>query len=266
MINSRPRTIDDLIEKVKSLIVSDITGCEIWTGLCDVGNIPFISYKYNKINIRNLVLNNFKLTPKRYRSKLISSCKNKRCVALNHINQIDFVINHDVSNIDKSDPYSFVVSHRDRIKRFLLDRVSFEPNSGCWIWENNTYSNGYGRAHIRPFEISTHRLSWMLFKGEINNDLHVCHKCDTRLCINPDHLFLGTNFDNMHDKIKKGRLNYPNPVTVCKHGHSFDEANTKYYFVNGKQHRACRSCSQKHTKESRLRRKLRSQDSLRTNM
>jgi hypothetical protein len=57
------------------------------------------------------------------------------------------------------------------------------------------------------------RLAWTLLRGEIPVGLSVCHRCDTPLCVNPDHLFLGTQRDNMYDAIAKGRLKMP-PVGV----------------------------------------------------
>ena len=78
----------------------------------------------------------------------------------------------------------------------------------CWLW--NGYidcQTGYG---IFRYETSTghggaHRFSWLLHNGEIPNDLHVLHKCDVRACVNPKHLFLGTNYDNIMDMVRKGR-------------------------------------------------------------
>ena len=55
--------------------------------------------------------------------------------------------------------------------------------------------------------MGAHRVAYMLFVADIPNNLFVCHKCDNRICVNPEHLFLGTNYDNVQDMIKKGRLN-----------------------------------------------------------
>ena len=75
------------------------------------------------------------------------------------------------------------------------------PESGCWLWFKGVNHAGYGVTH----KGLAHRLSWTAFRGEIPGGMHVLHKCDTRCCVNPNHLFLGTNYDNVQDKIRKGR-------------------------------------------------------------
>lgn len=82
-----------------------------------------------------------------------------------------------------------------------------EPNSGCWLWERSLLQGkGYGRAYIgnRKME-GAHRVSYRAFYGEIPDGLYVCHKCDQTCCVNPNHLFLGTAYDNKMDAIKKQR-------------------------------------------------------------
>ena len=79
-----------------------------------------------------------------------------------------------------------------------------EPNSGCWLWEGRT-GHGYGRLKYAGHQISAHRLSWILHRGEIPQGMWVLHKCDTPLCVSPDHLFLGTHLDNVRDRERKGR-------------------------------------------------------------
>lgn len=66
--------------------------------------------------------------------------------------------------------------------------------------------NGYGAMKINKKMIGTHRLSFEIFRGDIPDDLFVCHHCDNRCCVNPDHLFLGTQSDNMIDCKNKNRL------------------------------------------------------------
>jgi hypothetical protein len=86
-----------------------------------------------------------------------------------------------------------------------------EPNSGCLLWMGSDDGRGYGKITVgsrtngtnRP--IMAHRLSWELHFGLIPTGMHVCHKCDVPLCVNPMHLFLGTDQDNHSDKQNKGR-------------------------------------------------------------
>lgn len=77
--------------------------------------------------------------------------------------------------------------------------------SGCQIWTYGVNKAGYGRLGVDNKVFLAHRLSYELAYGEIPKGMLVCHKCDTPACINPTHLFLGTNNDNMQDKVKKGR-------------------------------------------------------------
>jgi hypothetical protein len=92
-----------------------------------------------------------------------------------------------------------------------LERLSIpEPNSGCWLWTGGFDDRGhpfkpYGRIWVRGSSIVAHRASWLTYRGKIPDGMLVCHKCDTPLCINPDHLFLGTHKENTDDMISKGR-------------------------------------------------------------
>lgn len=83
-----------------------------------------------------------------------------------------------------------------------------EKTESCWIWVGYTNDTGYGALNVEGSPKLSHRLSWTFFKGEIPEGAYVCHKCDTPNCVNPDHLFLGTQQDNMADMDTKGRRRY----------------------------------------------------------
>ncbi len=80
----------------------------------------------------------------------------------------------------------------------------------CWIWNGTKrYKNNYGCFEINNKLISAHRFSWELHNGKIPAGLFVCHTCDNTLCVNPDHLFLGTANDNNKDRAFKNRSWHP---------------------------------------------------------
>ena len=98
---------------------------------------------------------------------------------------------------------------QELIERFN-DNYMPVTESGCWIWMLDCDQNGYGKISIKNKAYYAHRVSWELHNNSIPKGMFVCHKCDNPSCVNPDHLFLGTQSDNMQDMKSKGRDNYVN--------------------------------------------------------
>lgn len=120
-----------------------------------------------------------------------------------------------------------------------------EPNTGCYLWTARCSSYGYGT--FRDGRIATrkmwqaHRVAWILYRGEIPTGLSVLHKCDTRQCVNPAHLFLGTRQDNMDDMVKKQRGN-SQKKTHCVQGHPYSTENTHSIKTKFSHKRFCLIC------------------------
>ena len=75
----------------------------------------------------------------------------------------------------------------------------------CWLWQGYCDPHGYGRMTYQNRVCLAHRVSWELVNGPVPSDKRVLHHCDTPACVRPDHLFLGTQLDNITDSIMKGR-------------------------------------------------------------
>jgi hypothetical protein len=87
---------------------------------------------------------------------------------------------------------------------WLFSKVE-ENERGCWIFTGSRNSEGYGRVNFLGKCQLAHRVSFKIVNGFLPDSLLVCHKCDTPSCINPQHLFLGTNKENTMDAVRKGR-------------------------------------------------------------
>jgi len=87
----------------------------------------------------------------------------------------------------------------------------------CWEWVGSVGSDGYGQIGISGLNRRAHRMSYIIHNGAIPEGMFVCHTCDNRRCVNPDHLYAGTHGDNMKDRAARGRTRAPVGV---RNGHA----------------------------------------------
>lgn len=129
-----------------------------------------------------------------------------------------------------------------------FDQFVTKLPSGCWEWAGYRDMYGYGRYRRKQ----AHRVAYERVNGGITPGLFVCHSCDNPPCVNPAHLWLGSQRDNMRDAISKGRI--PGTVadaTHCRHGH---ERTVNSYREKGSSEIRCRACNREKMARYRERR------------
>lgn len=110
------------------------------------------------------------------------------------------------------------------LQRFML---KIQKTDTCWIYHGNKCLKGYGLFRFKASNIRAHRLSYSIHNGDIPDGLYVLHSCDVRDCVNPDHLSVGTQSDNMRQAAERGRLWKQNIYSSgkCPNGHIMDSEN-----------------------------------------
>jgi len=94
---------------------------------------------------------------------------------------------------------------RKTLKQRLLDNVRVDEQTGCWDWLKFKDRNKYGHIKVLGKSELVHRIAYQTLVGDIPSGMFVCHRCDNPSCLNPEHLFVGTNQDNIDDKVAKNR-------------------------------------------------------------
>jgi len=139
----------------------------------------------------------------------------------------------------------------EQSRRFWA-KVNKEADNGCWEWTAATSNKGYGQFGVNKIAKSTHRISYIIHKGEIPGGLMICHTCNNPPCINPNHVYAGTSSDNMKQSVREMR-HFEQSKTHCKNGHEFNQENTFLRDRKGRGiTRVCRSCKRDAERKRRI--------------
>ncbi len=102
------------------------------------------------------------------------------------------------------------------IKERFYSKFKVNEDNGCWEWVANRFPKGYGCFKLNGKSQAAHRISYEIHTGEIQEGMVICHKCDNPCCVNPVHLFMGTQKDNLLDRKIKGRSIFGEKNGRCK--------------------------------------------------
>ena len=131
----------------------------------------------------------------------------------------------------------------DHIRRFL-SQVSPEPNTGCWLWTGLLGNSGYGNFSVMGRNCTAHRFAYVVLAGKPEIEgLSIDHLCRQKTCVNPDHMEMVTQAENVYRASGPASRNHV--ATHCIRGHEFNEQNTRLVRSDrypGRIHRSCREC------------------------
>jgi hypothetical protein len=138
------------------------------------------------------------------------------------------------------------------IRQRLLDKIDIRGQDECWPWTGAVNRSNRGQFSISGRTVSAPRAVLEFLAGQdVPSHLYALHNCDNPNCVNPDHLWLGTQQDNMDDMRDKGRERVHS--THCPSGHRYTKDNTAWRRAgnsNNRQVRRCRTCSREQSKRS----------------
>lgn len=121
--------------------------------------------------------------------------------------QIERESNQRLGNV-RGKPRRFLLGHQHRsasLEAAFWQYAKRGSNDECWHWQGTIQNTGYGAIWYLDKLYLAHRVSWEIHNGPIPDGMNVCHECDNPPCWNPAHLFVGSDADNMADKVAKGR-------------------------------------------------------------
>jgi hypothetical protein len=125
-----------------------------------------------------------------------------------------------------------------------------EKTDGCWMWTASLFEKGYGQFTLNGRNRRAHRVAYEMAHGEVPSDLQINHLCGNPSCVRPDHLYAGTQSQNMRDKVSHGNNEFANK-THCPQGHPYDNTNTSVRKTGSGVGRSCRACDAQRHRERR---------------
>jgi hypothetical protein len=170
------KTAIQIWDKIKSCsLIDNITGCWSYRS-------PHVGFNSKAIRSHRFSwFYNFGEFPS---GQIYHICENFKCVNPEHL---------------------YIPEGDESYKKYFFYHIHKQPDSGCWYWLGSKDKKGYGLIPMKGRSERAHRYSYRVFKGIIPSGYQILHQCDNPSCVNPSHLDVGTNTDNMVDKFSKNR-------------------------------------------------------------